>query len=439
MLNSHQPFIRTLLVLIMGAAFLAACTMNNSTTDPNPANNVGTLIQSSVERADPQVADETLRQVGSAYNSFAFDFYQQARQDSADNLIFSPYSISTAFAMVYAGARNTTESEMAQGFHYDLPQDELHVALNRLSQDLTATATEEGEFELSIANAVWAQKDYELNSSYLDVLAAQYGAGVRIEDFKNEAGRATAVDNVNTWVSEATREKIKSIVNERTFTENTRMVLANAIYFYADWVSPFNAEVTRPMPFIANDGTTNEVDMMVQQLFTGYAEGDGWQAIALPYQGGRVRMVAIRPADDTFDDFEAGLTAAQFDDITAALAQTEVLVFLPKFEYETTLDELPALLQPLGINQLFEEEIADLSGIEPKQELFVAKAIHKATITVDEEGTEAAAVTVITVDGAGSAAPPEEPKEIMFDHPFFYVIQDEVTGTILFVGRVVKL
>jgi serpin B len=437
MSTSTDILIRAGLVLVLGAILLVACTPNNTNSDPGAE--VGTLIQSSVERADPQVADATLQQVGSAYNAFAFDFYQQARQSSSDNLIFSPYSISTAFAMVYAGARNTTEAEMAQGFHYDLPQDELHIALNRLSQDVTANAGEEGEFELSIANAVWAQKDYELNQPYLDVLAAQYGAGVRIEDFKNEAGRAAAVQNVNTWVSEATREKITSIVNERTFTENTRMVLANAIYFYADWLSPFKAEATRPMPFAANDGSTNDVDMMVQQLFAEYAEGEGWQAIALPYQGGRVRMVAIRPADGTFDDFEAGLTATQFDEITSALEQTEVVVFLPKFEYETTLDELPDLLKPLGVNQVFEEEIADLSGIEPKQELYVAKAIHKATITVDEEGTEAAAVTVIAMDGAGAAPPQEEPKVITLDHPFFYVIQDEVTGTVLFVGRVVKL
>lgn len=437
MSTSTDILIRAGLVLVLGAILLVACTPNNTNNDLGAE--VGTLIQSSVERADPQVADDTLQEVGSAYNSFAFDFYQQARQGSSDNLIFSPYSISTAFAMVYAGARGTTEAEMMQGFHYDLPQDELHLALNRLSQDLTKGATEEGEFELSIANAVWAQKDYELNASYLDVLAAQYGAGVRIEDFKNEAGRVAAVDNVNTWVSEATREKINSIVNESTFTEKTRLVLANAIYFYADWLSPFKAELTRPMAFTANDGSTNDVDMMVQQLFAPYAEGDGWQAIALPYQGGRVRMVAIRPADGTFDDFEAGLTAAQFDEITAALNDTDVIVFLPKFEYETTLDELPDMLKPLGVNQVFEEGVADLSGIEPKQELFVAKAIHKATITVDEEGTEAAAVTVIVSDGAGSAQPPEEPKIITFDHSFFYVIQDEVTGTVLFVGRVVKL
>ncbi len=432
-----EPLLRAGLLLALGAFLLAACTLNTATGDP--AADVGTLVQSSVERADPQVAEETLQQVGAAYNAFAFDFYQQARQGTSDNLIFSPYSISTAFAMVYAGARNTTESEMAQGFHYDLPQDELHLALNRMAQDLTAEAGEEGEFQLNLANAVWAQKEYELNQPYLDVLAAQYGAGVRLEDFKSEVGRIAAAGNVNDWVSAATREKIKSIVTDRTFTENTRLVLANAIYFYADWRSPFKAEATRPMPFTATDDTTNDVDMMVQQLVTGYAEGDGWQAIALPYQGGRVRMVAIRPADGTFNDFEAGLTAAQFDEITAALNDTEVVVFLPKFEYETTLAELPDLLKPLGINQVFEEGFADLSGIEPKQELFVAKAIHKATITVDEEGTEAAAVTVIVSDGAGSAQPPEEPEIIKFDHPFFYVIQDEVTGTILFVGRVVKL
>jgi serpin B len=429
--------LRTTVLLLMGVALLAAC--NPFAPNDDPAATVGTLVQSSVDRASPQVSDETLQQVGMAYNAFAFDFYQQARQDSSDNLIFSPYSISTAFAMVYAGAKGETEAEMTRGFHYPLAQTELHPALNRLSQNLTEDAGEEGEFELNIANAVWAQQDYELNQSYLDLLAAQYGAGVRIENFKSDTGRAAAVENVNEWVSVATQEKIREIANERTFTENTRLVLANAIYFYADWLSPFKAEATRPRPFTANDGSTNDVDMMAQQLDALYAEGDGWQAIALPYKGERIRMVAIRPADGTFDQFEAGLTADQFQSITDALTIQDTVVFLPKFEYETTLAELPDMLKGMGVNLVFEEEIADLSGIEPKQELYVGKAIHKATITVDEEGTEAAAVTVIVVDGAGSAPPQEEPKVIEFDHPFLYVIQDEVTGTILFVGRVVKL
>lgn len=440
--NTSDMVVRFTLILLVVGALLVACSPTSTDTPPtDPAVNVGTLVQSSMERADPQVDEAILRQVGSAYNAFAFDFYQQARQGSNENLIFSPYSISTAFAMVYVGARNTTEAEMAQGFHYDMAQDELHVALNRLSQDLTAEGGEEGEFQLSIANAVWTQQGYEFNPSYLDVLAAQYGAGVRVEDFKSEDGRAAAVQNVNGWVSAATREKIKEIVDERTFTENTRLVLANAIYFYADWLSPFKSESTRPMPFIANDGSSNDVDMMVQLLVAPYAEGDGSQAVALPYQGGRVRMVAIRPADDTFGDFEANLTAAQFEEITAALEESEVVVFLPKFDYETTLPDLPEMLKPMGVNQLFEEGDADLSGIEPKRELYVTKAIHKATITVDEEGTEAAAVTVIVSDVAGAAPPDDqpEPKVITFDHSFFYVIQDEVTGTILFVGRVVKL
>lgn len=430
-----------LLLLVTLLLIVTACTTINP---DSPGTFSSPIVMSEVDRVSPTVDDATMRQVSSDNNAFAFDLYQRLAIQEEGNFIFSPYSIDTAFAMVYAGARGNTEAEMAQTFHYSLPQDELHVALNRLEQDLTAGSGEEGKFQLNIANAIWGQKEYEFNQSYLDLLAAQYGAGLRVEDFKTEAGRGEAVDHVNEWVNTETQGKIPSVVDDQTFTEDTKLVLANAIYFYGDWARPFNGESTRPQVFHALDGSENNVDMMYQMAGMEYGEGDGWQAVSLPYADSNIRMIAILPEDGTFSDFDAGFGTDKFNEVLEQVnldrdAPIEVLLALPKFNYETTIKTLPETLQSMGTSELFIEGGADLSGIEPKQELFVSKVIHKATITVDEEGTEAAAVTVIVADGAGSAAPPEDYVELTFDRPFLYVIQDEITGTVLFVGRVEKL
>ncbi len=435
----------TLRFLLLSGLFtllfvLTACTtmMNQPSTPSAP------LLMSEVSRATPRVEDAVLRQVGSDNNAFAIDLYQQLAGQTSDNLIFSPYSINTAFAMVYAGAKGNTETEMAQTFHYSLPQADLHPALNRLEQDLTAGSGEAGKFQLNIANAIWAQKDYAFTPTYLDLLAEQYGAGLRVEDFRTEAGRTDAVSHVNDWVNTETQGKIPEVVDKETFTEKTKLVLANAIYFYADWARPFKAESTREQPFHALDGSDHDVEMMHQLDRMDYGNGDGWEAVSLPYSDSNIRMIAILPTEGTFSAFEAGFTGAKLDEVLEQInlereIQYEVLLTLPKFDYDTTLKTLPETLQHMGARDLFTKGVADLSGIEPTHDLFISQVVHKATIVVDEEGTEAAAVTVIVADGAGSAAPPPDYAVVTFDHPFIYLIQDQLTGTVLFVGRVVKL
>jgi serpin B len=376
----------------------------------------------------PSVSEYALADLAAGNRAFAWDLYQAVRTQDG-NLFFSPYSVSLALAMTFAGARGDTEAEMAQTLHFTLPQEQLHPAFNALDLSLTADAGADSGFQLNLANAIWGQQGFDFLPAYLDRLAVNYGAGLQLADFTDPAQREQARAMINTWVSAETQGKIKELFVEGTLTEATRLVLANAIYFRADWETPFPAESTDPAPFTLLDGSQVQVPTMSRRASTGYTAADGVEAVELYYKGDRASLVILLPAAGQFEAFEAGLEAGQVEDLLQRLQPTDLQLYLPKFEYAASLD-LAGTLAGMGMPAALSPGGADFSGMTGERDLHITGVVHKAFVAVDEKGTEAAAATGVTV-GVTSM-----PQEVRVDRPFLYVIRDRETGTLLFVGRV---
>ena len=389
--------------------------------------------------ARSQGDDTTMLVAGN--NAFAFDFYRQAAGQDDANLIFSPFGISQAFGMLWAAARADTAQQIADTMHYPLAQDELHPAFAALLSDLsereTAGGDGEGErLQLNIANALWIQQDFPFREAYIDLVREFYDGGLFLADFIATPDRAR--EDINRWIEDETREKIQDMLGPGAIGSDTRMVLVNAIYFNGAWLYPFEEFATQDDTFTLLDGSTVTVPMMSQQESFGYMQGEGFQAVELPYFGGDVAMVIVLPDEGQFEAVRSGLDADQFDAIRETLASETVRLTMPRWEFESALD-LKASLAAMGMADVFDRERADLSGMfDPAavgENLFVSAALHKAYIGVDEAGTEAAAATAIIV-GVTSAPVQVEPIELRLDRPFVYTIVDRQTGSILFLGQV---
>jgi serpin B len=386
------------------------------------------VLQSSLDRVlDPHVTDVELSSVVSGNTQFAFELYQTVR-GTGGNLLFSPYSISLATAMVHAGARGETQRQLAQGMHFALPHDRLHLAFNALGLRLSAG---DDAFELRIANALWGQTGYPFLQEFLDILAMHYGAGLRLAEFERDPERAR--DAINRWIARATNGRIPGALPEGSIAPDTRFVLCNAIYFNAEWAYKFARRLTHDEPFHLAGGETVRVPMMRhdESRWLRYARVDGCQAVELPYEGNAASMVILLPDAGQLDAFERELTSTRWHEITSALSSEDVILIMPKFRYAYRLS-LVERLRELGIADVFDSAAADLSGIADKP-LFLQSAVHQAFIDVNEERTEAAAVTAFV---GAEAAIEQEPLRVVVDRPFLYAIRDQATSVILFLGRV---
>jgi serpin B len=370
-------------------------------------------------------------------SAFAFKLYQ-ALKGKEGNLFYSPYSISLALAMTYAGANGETAQQMAATLKFMLEQKRLHPAFNWLDTELASRGEgaqgKDGEgFRLNIANAIWGQKDYEFLPAFLDVLAENYGAGLRILDFITETEKSRLA--INKWVSNRTERRIEELIPPGAIDTLTRLVLTNAIYFNAAWKYPFDEKVTANGPFYLLDGRQIAVPMMKQTESFGYAEGEGYQAIELLYDGNELSMVILLPASGNFGAFEEGLQAQQVDAIINDLQNTQVTLTMPQFEFDSEFS-LKDTLAEMGMRDAFSPDDADFSGMTGNPELFISDVVHKAFVAVDEAGTEAAAATAVIV---GTTSAPGGPLvEVTIDRPFIFLIRDIETGAILFVGRVLN-
>jgi serpin B len=384
----------------------------------------------------PAAGPADLQKLTGGTRAFAFDLYQQLRAQPG-NLFFSPHSISVALAMTYAGARGATAQEMRQALHYALPDASLHPAFNALQLELAKREKNQNDpklinFRLSVVNALWGQTGYKFVPDYLDVLGIHYGAGMRLLDYRADPEAARQV--INDWVANQTADKIKDLIPAGAIDDHTILVLANAIYFNAPWLTPFEASVTQPGPFTLQDGSQQNVPMMNISKQFPYASGSGFSAVELPYAGGEVSMVLLVPDAGQFYSFEQGLTPTQWDSIRQNLKSTQVNLSLPKFQFTSEFN-LNAPLGKLGMVSAFQAGQADLSGMDGTRALFLSQALHKAFIKLDEKGTEAAAATAVVV---GLTSMPANPVTFKIDRPFLFLIQDKPTGEILFLGRVLN-
>jgi len=417
------PVLMVTMAVVLG---LTAC---------NPILASEVLLSEKDRVTSPDVPEADLALLVDSNSTFAFDLYQAIRGEEG-NLFYSPYSISLALAMTYAGARGETEEQMADTLKFLLEQEELHPAFNSLDILLSqlgegAQGKDEEGFRLNIVNAIWGQKDYAFLEEFLDVLAENYGAGLRILDFINQTEESRVT--INDWVSEQTEGRIEDLIPSGVITALTRLILTNAIYFNAVWEYPFDEDATYHGPFYLLDGSEVTVTLMRQTESFGYAEGDGYQAVELPYDGRELSMVILLPAEGHFKAFEGLLNAALVDTIIGDLESQEVALTMPRFEFESEFS-LKQTLAVMGMPVAFTDE-ADFSGMTGVRDLHIAEVIHKAFVSVDEAGTEAAAATAVVME---LTAMPAEPVEVTIDHPFIFLIRDIETGSILFVGRVVN-
>lgn len=395
----------------------------------------------------PDVTGTQLTTLVKGNSEFAFDLYQALRQKEGKNIFYSPYCISIALAMTYAGARVDTEKQMADTLHYLLSQDVLHPAFNSLDIELAkrgegAEGKDDEGFRLNVVNAIWGQKGYQFLDSYLDTVAENYGAGLRLLDFVSAPEESRVA--INDWVSEQTEGRIKDLINKGIISSLTRLVLTNAIYFNAAWQYPFDEKNTTEASFHLLDGRDLPVeyllkdkdipvDMMYQTEEFNYAEGSDYQAIELKYDGGELSMVILLPKEGNFYRFKSSLDAQTYQEIVRALKYQNVALSMPKFEYESEFS-MAGVLAGMGMTDAF-STAADFSGMTGNDELYIKDVVHKAFVSVDEAGTEASAATAVIMDLKGM---PGEPVKLTLDRPFIYLIRDIETGTILFMGNMMN-
>jgi len=367
-------------------------------------------------------------------NQFAFDLYGELARQQEGNLFFSPYSISTALAMTYAGARGNTEAQMADTLHFTLPQDRLHPAFGTIISDFN-DGQREG-YELNVANRLWGQQGYNFVPEFLSTTRNHYGAELAQVDFigQTEQSRQT----INYWVEEQTKQKIKDLIPQGGVTPATRLVLTNAIYFKGDWRYQFDPALTRDAPFQVAADRQIDVQMMHQVNQLKYRAFPDFQMLELPYTGEDLSMLALLPNEpDGLAALESWLTAESLDQSIDQLQQKNVWVFLPKFEM-TSRFGLALTLALLGMPNAFDPGAADFSGINGQRDLFISEVIHKAFVQVNEKGTEAAAATAVLVSVTTSIGPYVPPPVFRADHPFLLLIRDNRTESILFMGRVTE-
>jgi serpin B len=395
------------------------------------------------EKPNPVSTDETaIEKLAHGNAEFGLSLLSSlAEKDPNENQFCSPFSVSVALAMTYAGARGETRDGIANALQFPLADESLHAAFGETNKRLETTdervdteANQGTPFQLTTANAIWGQEDYPWRDDFLATLRTYYDAGLHVCDFEEHANEAT--ETINAWVADRTEEKITELLPKTALDERTRLVLTDAIYFRATWASTFPEANTKRRPFIALDGTTSKVPMMSQSDSFPYAVVDGNQLIELPYVGDEVGMVVLLPREGSFEEFTASLSADGLATLLGEMERTDGSISLPKFSLESSLD-LGATLSDLGMSHAFSSS-ADFRGMADTEKtgesLSIDSVLQKCVIDVDENGTEAAAATAVEV---GVTSAPLNPFEMTVERPFLFLIRHKPTNTILFLGRVV--
>jgi serpin B len=400
---------------------------------------IGILAACGSGTTSPAATPEHLSAVVAGNNEFAADLYSRLSKQEG-NLFFSPNSISTALAMTYAGAGGNTQTEMKEVLHFPLDNEPLHACFNELTTQLQRDASSKAGYRLSIANRLWGQTGYPFNRTFLRLTKAHYGAELAQVDFETNTEAARQL--INSWVEKKTERKIKDLLAPGILDPLTRLVLTNAIYFKGDWAKEFNEEATEEQPFHITPEKTVNVPMMHQSTKFRYMENDDIQALEMNYKGDALSMMVLLPKEqDGLASLERALSANLLKQWADSMQTRKVDVYLPKFKLESKFS-LKETLAAMGMADAFDPMKADFSGMTAASRvsgtdpgLYISAVIHKAYVDVNEEGTEAAAATAVVMR---LAAAPEEPPVFRADHPFLFLIRDNRSGSILFIGRMVN-
>jgi serpin B len=404
---------------------------------PDPVAQVGSEVRSDKPfDTKPSVDAADFDAFIDGSNAFGFDLYRKLADGSDANLFYSPLSTTMALAMTYAGAAGSTETQMASVLHNALPKATYHLAMNKLAVELGTRSiapheTEEGTKSVKLlpANASWAQKEYAILPGYLDTLSMRYDAGQHLVDFIGDTEGARLA--INDWVEARTEQRIVDLLAPGSLDSSTRLVLTNALYFYGSWAEAFDKDATKDGVFHRTAGDVS-TPMMGAYSTLAYAEGDGWQAVSLPYDGYKTEMVVVLPAAGRFTELRGKLDQSWLKQTMSAMTSDfYVDVALPKFKFTWGTESFVPQLKSLGMTDAFVFGQADFSGIEAKRELYIGDVLHKAFVGIDEDGTEAAAATAVVMN-AGSM--PGESKTFTADRPFMFFVVD-ATGLVLFTGE----
>lgn len=363
-------------------------------------------------------------------DAFAFDLYAELKEEKG-NLFFSPFSISTALAMTYAGAEGDTAAQMADVLHFNLDRTRLNPAYSDILQSLSEM--KHLGYNIAIANALWGQSGYNFYESFLNIAKDYYDAEVEALNFKTDTEGALLT--INSWVEKKTENKITNLLSPGAVNSITRLVLTNAIYFKGTWTHQFEREYTKDTSFTLINGKKVKVPMMGQADDFNYSENESLQILEMPYTGYAISMVVLLPKQQNgIKDLENTLSAEKLKGWLSDLREQEINVFFPKFKMSSGF-QLNKILKSLGMVDAFDANLCDFSGMSPDPAGFVISSVlHKAYVDVNEEGTEAAAATSVNMVLGSSYRPP--PPVFRADHPFIFVIRDVASGSILFMGRV---
>jgi len=372
---------------------------------------------------DKNYTAERLSSIVDSLNTFNFNFYQEISENK--NVFFSPYSIFVALSMAYEGARGNTADQMYSILNILQNDSATRGSFGRLYNLLNQN--KEG-YNISTANAFWAQQNYPFLPNYINILESYYMAEANELDFSNNVEAARIINN---WIENHTNNKIKNMIDPGALSEFTRLVLTNAIYFKGLWANQFNPENTHKADFKITQNTTTEVDMMsLSDTKFNYTETDDLQIIKLPYKGNNLSMIIILPKENNISIAESELNAVNLTSWINSLKETEINVNIPKFKIETEYN-LNDVLKKMGMTDAF-SVAADFSGMDGTKDLYISDVVHKAFVEANEEGTEAAAATGVIMTL----------KAVLYsfnaDHPFVFLIQHEETGAILFMGKVMN-
>ena len=400
-LNTKIVLIFTIVIVVSIGVLIAI-----DQTDPSSATTLGFF-------QDTEMVD--------ANNQFAINLYSELNaENNKDNIFFSPVSISTAFAIAYEGANGNTADEIQKTFDFAQNDDKRRDSFFSLIKSMNEEDNK--EYKLRLANALWLADGFQPLDEYVRVARDYYDSKVTTVDFNSDG-----VDRINAWVSDKTEGKIEEVFAPAPANAAIQVAITNAIYFKGTWTEQFDPEKTKMDDFYTSQDTTVKVPLMeLKTSFLNITRTDQARIVELPYEGDKVSMLVLLPEEiDGIKSLEESITTDNLKKWREGFQEMKTKVYLPKFQLETTYDVVP-ILQELGIYDAFGD--ADFSGISDSG-LFIDKVVHKAFIEVNEEGTEAAAATGIAMLQSG-------PIEFRADHPFVFVIQDNESGNILFIGRI---
>jgi serpin B len=382
-----------------------------------------------------ETTPESFDSIRESYGSFAMDLFMEVKDENS-NVFLSPYSVSTALGMTYAGAAGQTAAEMKKTLQLTLENKEAHQAMGTLRQNISCRP--DVKYELVTANALWGQDGYAFNPDYLKNLDTFYASPLRVVDFKAAVEQART--DINAWVAQETQNKILDLIPEGKLDASTRLVLTNAIYYKGAWVHPFVELDTEEKPFKLVSGEAVNVPTMTTEAPYDYFEDDNVQAIELPIiateQGPTVdqAFLIVLPKGD-WNEIRTFLSNDGIHRLRRNFAETQIRLYAPKFKFTSSFS-LATALQTLGMQTAFDPKRADFSNLYMPNEapIYLSDVIHKAFVDFNEKGVEAAAATAVI--GSETSSIPPEPMILNIDRPFFFAILDKPTDVILFMGQV---